>query len=262
MFDDFRQTTASSGDRRRLGPFIAAAILYGSIAAGAVAATAYVKTTVDEERLAQVTFVQRTPEPQAPEPPPPPPPPPPPVARPRPAAQRVHAARGRPRAALEAPTEIPRERLDESDRALVDAPTGDPGDIGTEDGTGDAPESTAPRPPPRPAPPPPAPRVAPRPVVAVTTVERITAASILPGNRPPAYPEAARRSGLQSIVFARVTIDEQGNVVGVQVLRGDEAFHDVVRSALLAWRYTPARDAEGQAIRSTKIVRIPFRLAT
>lgn len=264
MFDDLRQTTASGGDRRRVGPFVAAAILYGLLAAGAIAATAYVKTTVDDEQLAQVTFAPRPVE-ATPEPPPPPPPPspPPPVARPRPAAQRANAARGRPRAVLEAPTEIPRERLDESDRALADAPVGDPGDVGTDDGTGDAPENTAPpRPAPHPAPPPPPTRVVVRPVVPVTTVEHITVASVLPGNRPPTYPEEARRSGLQGIVLARVSIDEGGHVVAVQILRGEDAFHDVVRTALLAWRYSPARDGEGQSIPSTKIVRIPFRLAT
>lgn len=79
-------------------------------------------------------------------------------------------------------------------------------------------------------------------------------------DRPmPAYPDGARRSGVQAEVVARVVVDEDGSVSAVEILRGHPDFDALVRDALRRWRFRPAT-VDGQALAVYQIVRVPFRL--
>jgi protein TonB len=79
-------------------------------------------------------------------------------------------------------------------------------------------------------------------------------------DRPmPAYPEGARRSGVQAEVVARVVIDEDGSVSAVEILRGHPDFDTLVREVLRRWRFRPAT-VDGHALAVYQIVRVPFRL--
>jgi protein TonB len=79
-------------------------------------------------------------------------------------------------------------------------------------------------------------------------------------DRPmPAYPDAARRSGVQAEVVARLVVDEDGTVSAVEILRGHPDFDALVREALRHWRFSPAT-VDGRALAVYQIVRVPFRL--
>lgn len=75
----------------------------------------------------------------------------------------------------------------------------------------------------------------------------------------PAYPDGARRSGVQAEVVARVVVDEDGSVSAVEILRGHPDFDALVREALRHWRFQPAT-IDGHALAVYQIVRVPFRL--
>jgi TonB family protein len=76
----------------------------------------------------------------------------------------------------------------------------------------------------------------------------------------PAYPEPARRAGVDGTVELEVSIDAAGKVTDVEVVRGlplglSEAAADAVRR----WTYRPARGPNGP-VASRKTVRIRFAL--
>jgi TonB family protein len=58
---------------------------------------------------------------------------------------------------------------------------------------------------------------------------------------PPAYPEAARKSGAQGIVVLEALIDEQGNVRVAKVSQSlDPDLDQAALEALRAWKFKPA----------------------
>lgn len=76
----------------------------------------------------------------------------------------------------------------------------------------------------------------------------------------PAYPEAARRAGIEGTVELEVSIDASGKVTDVEVARGlpfglSEAAVDAVRR----WTWKPAKTASGP-VSSRKTVRVRFQL--
>ncbi|MFY9551718.1 MAG: energy transducer TonB, partial [Thermoanaerobaculia bacterium] len=76
----------------------------------------------------------------------------------------------------------------------------------------------------------------------------------------PAYPEPARRAGIDGTVELEVSIDASGKVIDVEVVRGlplglSQAAADAVRR----WVYRPARTAAGP-VPSRKTIRIQFEL--
>jgi TonB family protein len=76
----------------------------------------------------------------------------------------------------------------------------------------------------------------------------------------PAYPEIARRAGIEGTVELEVSIDAAGRVSDVEVLRGlplglSQAAADAVRR----WVYRPARTAGGP-VSSRKMIRVEFQL--
>jgi TonB family protein len=80
-------------------------------------------------------------------------------------------------------------------------------------------------------------------------------------NPSPAYPEEARRNGVQGTVVARIVVETGGRVGQVEILSGPEELHDTVLRTLRRWRFRPAT-LEGRPVSVQRIVRIPFRLET
>lgn len=181
--------------------------------------------------------------------PPPPPPPPPKASGPKPKRP------GKP-----APSQvnvIPETRPEEAE------PTGDfdPGagaieEFGDGELGGGVVEAKAPPPPPPPPPPPRAERI-PDPVSEVDP--GVVAPRAAERNAMPVYPDAARKKGLEAEVVLKIKISARGEVVAVEVLRGDEPFASAAKTAVKTWRYAPAT-VDGKPAAFVKLVRIPFRL--
>jgi TonB family protein len=68
-----------------------------------------------------------------------------------------------------------------------------------------------------------------------------------------------RHKGVEAEVVLKIEISEQGDVVDVQVVRGDEPFLTAAIAAVKTWKYSPAVD-DGTPVASTRVVKIPFRL--
>lgn len=76
----------------------------------------------------------------------------------------------------------------------------------------------------------------------------------------PSYPEVARRARIEGVVILELTVDRQGSVRDVQILRGlpmglTEAAVDAVRQ----WRYEPTL-LNGRPIEVLIVVTVNFRL--
>jgi TonB family protein len=76
----------------------------------------------------------------------------------------------------------------------------------------------------------------------------------------PTYPDAARRAGVSGTVVLAVTIDADGRVTAVDVVRGlPMGLTESAVGAVRRWQYRPARGKQGP-VASRKEVRIEFRL--
>lgn len=240
MFEEF-DPKAQRRDGRRMGAsLLVSSIVYLGFAGGVIAASAAARQAVKEEELVQIE-IAAPPEPKPPEPPPTPPPAATPPS-PRPKVQRK---------ALAAPTEVPKDKPAEADKPLAEAPADDGKDgftDGVAGGTGTAPAPVAT--------PPPAPSSAP-----VHMPENAKPPELIKGQSPsPPYPEEARKNGVSGVVFARVTISREGQVTKVEILKGPQIFHEVVKATLIKWRYEPARLPDGTPISVFRIVPLPFQL--
>ncbi len=103
----------------------------------------------------------------------------------------------------------------------------------------------------------PIPNPTPRPVGMTSGPQLATSASEL---KPP-YPSAKLMTEEEAVLKLRLTIDEQGRVVGVEsVGRADPVFLQAARRHLLAhWRYKPAME-DGRPVSSSTVVTLHFRL--
>lgn len=239
MLDDFGKGSSASAGRFGVS-LIVSLILFGTLGAGVVLASSMAYRAVAEEDLLQVEFA---PAPE-PEPPPPPPPPPPPVVEEAPPPP----PRGRPRPELEQPIEIPDEAPEESDDELAPpedpfAPEGEGDPNGVVGGTGPIQPAVAPPPPPEPEPEPVGPR-GPQRVIEGTTPPQFDRAAIGASFEIPA---AVRSAGIARItVVVRVTVDADGNLADVSVLRGHALIpEENILRAVRAVRFQPARMADG-----------------
>ena len=79
------------------------------------------------------------------------------------------------------------------------------------------------------------------------------------GNMPPEYPEDMRVKGMQADVIMKIGVGEDGRVVSITVMRGEEPFVSAAVNAVRTWRYSPAT-LDGEPIAVFKIVRVPFRI--
>ncbi len=239
MFEDFQ--AKRSGSRHMGASVVVALLAYGSGAAALVAAsTRVVEQPAIEEAEVLVEFApppEEEPEPEPEEILPPEPAP----QSPRPRVQRPEILQ---------PEEIPDETPDESDRALVDAaPSGPIGGFtnGRPGGTGK--KVARPTPPPKPV----------RKRRPSRLPENATPPRLIAGLRP-AYPPAARRSGIQGVVIVRLRINADGTVARFEIVRGPEVFYESVRAWVRTIRFRPARLPDGTAIAIIRSLPIPFRL--
>lgn len=97
----------------------------------------------------------------------------------------------------------------------------------------------------------------PQPVPTSTPAQPLTPASEL---KPP-YPESKLLAGEEASLTLRLTVDDNGRVVGVDpVGNADPVFLAAARRHLMAhWRYRPAMQA-GRAVSSTVVVTLRFQL--
>jgi len=63
----------------------------------------------------------------------------------------------------------------------------------------------------------------------------------------PAYPEAARRAGVQGVVMLQVFVGRDGSVVDTYIAKSIPALDDAAATAVRQWRFKPAM-AKGQPI--------------
>jgi protein TonB len=77
----------------------------------------------------------------------------------------------------------------------------------------------------------------------------------------PDYPPALRREGLEGSATVRVTIDERGRVVAVDLVKATDPrfFEETKEQALRHWRFQPAR-RDGVATSSEQTMTVHFRL--
>jgi protein TonB len=81
---------------------------------------------------------------------------------------------------------------------------------------------------------------------------------LIPGARPPAYPEALRSAGIEGKVMVEFVVDERGQPVqgSIRVIQSDnDLFADAVRVALGRLRFTPA-EVGGKKV--SQLVQMPF----
>jgi protein TonB len=237
MFDGFEAEKDAQARKRWFASAGTSAAV--TLALGSVIAVVAGKTVAREppEEI-DVSFRAEL-EPPPPEATPPPPPPPPPRVKAASAARRP----GRP---LLEPAKISDTRAED----VADGAAFDPDTVGD----GGEHETLPPPPPPPPADPEPV-RV-PEPV---DVPDDVVPPAALAGNRLPAYPDEARRKGLEGVVVLKLAVSEAGDVIQVTVLGGAEPFVSAALAVVRSWRYEPAREA-GRATAGTRIVRIPFRI--
>ena len=81
---------------------------------------------------------------------------------------------------------------------------------------------------------------------------------LIPGVRPPTYPEALRSAGIEGKVLVEFVVDERGQPVqgSIRVVQSDnDLFADAVRVALGRMRFTPA-EVGGKKV--SQLVQMPF----
>lgn len=76
----------------------------------------------------------------------------------------------------------------------------------------------------------------------------------------PEYPQGARKAGIEGDVLCAVTIDAEGRVTSVEVLRSAAPLlDDAARRALLQWVFSPAL-RDGEPVPSQVVVPVRFAL--
>lgn len=80
-------------------------------------------------------------------------------------------------------------------------------------------------------------------------------------NRPPIYPENARRRGIQGRVLLRVSVSTEGAPVTVSIAQssGAATLDDAAVAAVRQWRFVPASQGN-RPIAGSAEVPIEFRL--
>ena len=64
---------------------------------------------------------------------------------------------------------------------------------------------------------------------------------------PPAYPEAARKAGIQGVVMVQVLVGRDGSVVDTRIVKSIPPLDDAAAAAVRQWRFKPAL-TKGQPI--------------
>jgi protein TonB len=79
---------------------------------------------------------------------------------------------------------------------------------------------------------------------------------------PPAYPERARRRGIEGQVLVRLWLGAAGEVARAEIVRAEPAgvFERAVLSAVKRWKYRPASAGGGALARGPLEVLLNFEL--
>ncbi len=77
----------------------------------------------------------------------------------------------------------------------------------------------------------------------------------------PEYPRLARQARVEGLVIMQVTVDEQGKVTNVQVLRGHPLLVNAAVNAVKQWRYKPTY-LNGHAVPVIATVTVTFALSS
>jgi TonB family protein len=80
--------------------------------------------------------------------------------------------------------------------------------------------------------------VAPEPSTPASSLPAIQQA-VLISRVAPIYPKAAKQAGVRGAVVLNATIDTQGNVSAVRVIKGDDLLNEAAVEAVKQWRYKP-----------------------
>ncbi len=244
--DDWgKQDDDDAGRTKRLaGSYVAAAVLVATLLGVGIAFGGQIKKQVFDEEV-DVKFVP--PEPVKAAPPPPPPPPPPKMAA------RVNSAPALGQKRDAPPTELPKEAPREGDPndAKAEGPAGDGDPNGVAGGTGRG--GAAPKPvetaPPAPPPPPPP----------ILQVAEVSTPPVPRSKAMPAYPDDARKQGIEALVVVKFVVEESGEISDVKIVKGHPLFDEVVLAAVRTWSFEPAT-LDGKPVRMARMVKIPFRL--
>jgi len=73
------------------------------------------------------------------------------------------------------------------------------------------------------------------------------------------YPEEAKKNKIEGKVFVQAFIDEKGNVVKVEVLKGVSELNEAAMKAVKETKFTPAK-MKGKAVKSQVTAPIFFKL--
>jgi len=81
------------------------------------------------------------------------------------------------------------------------------------------------------------------------------------GNQKPAYPEIARRMGLEGSATLRILVDSKGSVAQIEVTRwtGHASFASAAEATARTWRFAPPR-LHGKPVQAQYTRTIAFRL--
>lgn len=78
---------------------------------------------------------------------------------------------------------------------------------------------------------------------------------------PPKYPEDAREDKVEGLVILETEINTKGEVEKSKVLRSpDERLSAAAREAVRSWKFEPARNTEGEAVRVKYVLTVKFQL--
>jgi len=76
----------------------------------------------------------------------------------------------------------------------------------------------------------------------------------------PVYPELARSARLSGLVLLVITVDEEGNVSGARVVRGQPLLNESAIAAVKQWKYSPTL-LNGSPVPVTATVTVAFKLS-
>ncbi len=75
----------------------------------------------------------------------------------------------------------------------------------------------------------------------------------------PVYPELAKRARVEQIVMLEVSVDEEGNVANVRVIRGHPLLDQAAIDAVKQWKYSPTL-LNGEPVPVIATVTVIFKL--
>jgi protein TonB len=90
-------------------------------------------------------------------------------------------------------------------------------------------------------------------------VAEVSTPAMITSKTLPAYPEDARKQGIEAVVVVKLIIDEAGRLEEMRIAKGHPLFDEVVLAAIRTWTFEPAT-LDGRPVRMAKLVKIPFRL--